>query len=111
MQVDGRPASSTNPATWTTYAAVAKHPHGVMLGDGLGCWDLDGVLDGDGLGPEAAVLLSEIGANALWIERSMSGTGLHVFVLAPESPAKVGRMTLYTRGRFIAVTGDRWSPK
>lgn len=78
-----------------------------MLGDGLACWDLDGVIDDDGqLHPEAAEVLRQVGTRALWVERSMSGRGLHVFVRGVEQPAQVGkRVSYYSRERFIAVTG------
>lgn len=110
VQVDGRPASSTKSGTWCRYSDVAGRPNGIMLGDGLGCWDLDGVIDERGrLHPEARFVLDRVGSSALWVERSMSGRGLHVFVSAPEAPAVVGdRVSFYSWGRFIAVTGDRW---
>lgn len=86
-------------------------PNGIMLGGGLGCWDLDHVIDESGeLHPAAAEVLDRVGDSALWVERSMSGRGLHVFVHASESKAVVGaHVSLYSFGRFIAVTGDRWS--
>lgn len=85
-------------------------PHGVMLGGGLACWDLDGVLDEAGvLHPEAVAVLQRVGRDALWVERSMSGRGLHVFVRGPEDCGRVGeRVSYYSHGRFIAVTGDRY---
>ena len=108
---DGSPASSTNRATWATYAEVLASPagdgFGVMLGDGLACFDLDRCLDGGTLAPWAVDVLASIMA-PLWVERSMSGTGLHVFVNAPESPGRRGRLEFYSRARFIAVTGDRF---
>lgn len=73
----------------------------MMLGDGLACWDLDGVLDGGVLHPEARAILDQVGRDALWVERSMSGDGLHVFVRGE-------RVSYYSRERFIAVTGDRY---
>lgn len=99
IQVSGRAASSTNPATWTSYDDVADRPHGVMLGGGLACWDLDGVLGEDGsLHPEAAAVLAEVGDRALWVERSMSGRGLHVFVWGEEAKGVVGeRVSYYSR--------------
>ena len=111
VQVDGRAASTTKPGSWTSYAAVAGLPHGVMLGDGLACWDLDGVIGEDGsLCPEAVAVLREVGSSALWVERSMSGRGLHVFVRGEEEPARVGeRVSYYSRWRFIAVTGERFT--
>jgi primase-polymerase (primpol)-like protein len=113
MRVDGRPASSTDSSTWSEYASVAHAPNGVMLGGGLGCYDLDGVLAEDGsVHPDALAVLRKVGRDALWVERSMSGNGLHVFVHAPEAKGIVGeRVSFYTQGRFIAVTGDWWSQR
>lgn len=111
VQLSGKPASSTDPSTWTTHERVAQRDHGVMLGEGLACWDLDGVIDEDGhLHPDAAAVLREVGTRALWVERSLSGRGLHVFVRGEEGPARVGeRVSYYSWGRFIAVTGDRYA--
>ncbi|MFV8317130.1 hypothetical protein [Mycobacterium sp. 23] len=54
-------------------------------------------------------MLEEVGGSALWVERSMSGRGLHVFVHAPEEKGTVAEhVSFYSRGRFIAVTGDRY---
>lgn len=49
----------------------------------------------------------------VWVERSMSGEGAHVFVLAPEGPGwrrviEGVRVERYSRARFIAVTGVRF---
>ena len=105
--VDGRAASSTDSATWADYAAVKGEPNGIMLGDGLACWDLDHCLDGDQLAPWAATILA--GCEPIWVERSMSGDGLHIFVRAPEGPGtKRGGVEFYSRARFIAVTGNRF---
>src|SRR5699024_11063251 len=105
-----RAASSTDPRTWTTYAEARDTSIGTgvgfVLGDGIGCLDLDDALDADGRPSAfaAAVLAANPGA---WVERSMSGRGLHVFGLLAEAP---GRRTLglelYSRDRFIALTGD-----
>lgn len=79
-----------------------------MLGGGLACWDLDHCLEGGVLAPWASEVLASIGS-PLWVERSMSGTGLHVFVEAPEGPGRRrGGVEFYSRARFIAVTGDRF---
>ncbi|GAA4756159.1 hypothetical protein GCM10023217_30040 [Gordonia alkaliphila] len=104
IMVDGSPASSTNPDTWTDYRAVAQRPHGVMLGDGLACWDLDDVLDGDVLAPAAVELLDSV--EPLWVERSMSGRGLHVFVRGGGPSKQTRHISYYSHSRFIAVTGD-----
>lgn len=104
---DGRPASSTDPATWSPYAVVAASSagdgYGIMLGDGIGCYDLDSVSDG-----EARDLIAAIPEPVLYVERSVSGRGFHVFVEAPEGPGTkrwMVRHERYTRGRFILITG------
>lgn len=105
-QVCGRPASSTNAATWTDYASVAAGPKGVMLGDGLACFDLDGVIAGDGsLHPDAVAVLADV-ADPVWVERSLSGRGLHVFVWSDLPSFQRQRVSFYSWGRFIVVTGD-----
>lgn len=110
IRLDGTPASSTNPATWSTYrevrASSAGDGFGVMLGSGLGCYDLDHVTDG-----EARSIISTIVEPILWVERSLSGEGVHVFVAAPEAPgSRRGKVERYTRARFIRVTGNRFTP-
>lgn len=108
IQIFGAPASSTNPETWSTFGAVrassAGDGFGVMLGDGLGCYDFDKVSDAEAR--ELAALISE---PILFAERSLSGTGIHVFIEAPESVGSKkwqGRHERYTRQRFIRVTGN-----
>lgn len=114
VRLDGSPASSTTPSTWSTYAdalaATAGDGVGVMLGAGLACWDLDHCLDAESLAPWAADVLAAID-DPLWVERSMSGTGLHVFVNAAEAPGhRRDGVEFYSRHRFIAVTGDHYEP-
>lgn len=111
VTVTGRPASSTDRSTWSTFAAVrassAGDGFGVMLGGGLGCYDLDHCLEGDVLARWARDVLESIPERVLWSERSVSGDGLHVFVEAPESRgSRRAGVERYTAGRFIRVTGD-----
>lgn len=111
VTVTGTPASSTDPQTWATYlevlASTAGDGFGVMLGSGLGCYDLDHVTDA-----EAVSIISTIVEPVLWVERSMSGEGVHVFIAAPEAPGwRRGKVERYTRERFIRVTGDRFEPR
>lgn len=105
IMVDGRPASSTDASTWATFASVwrqgAGDGAGVMLGQGLGCYDFDHVSD-----DEARALLATIPEPVLWVERSVSGEGVHAFVEAAEGPgSRAGNVERYTRARFIRVTG------
>ncbi|WJZ00501.1 hypothetical protein CHAN_09485 [Corynebacterium hansenii] len=112
--VDGRPASSINPRTWAEFADVqsgAGDGFGVMLGGGVGCIDLDGALDDRGRVVSAvarAVLEANPGA---WVEVSVSGRGLHVFGLLREGPGvRRDGLEVYSRGRFIRVTGRVFRP-
>ncbi|WP_231887169.1 hypothetical protein [Dietzia timorensis] len=109
MQVGGGPASSTNERTWTSWGKVrsgAGDGFGFMLGDGVGCIDLDHCLDENGAVVStvaAAVLDANPGA---WVEVSRSGRGLHVWGLLPEgSGRRVEGCEVYSRARFMVVTG------
>src|SRR5690606_14681874 len=55
---DGRPASSTDPSTWSTYREAARSKAGdglgFVLGDGIACLDIDHCLDGQGRPSEEA---------------------------------------------------------
>ena len=114
----GAPASSTDPSTWSPYSAVqdgAGDGMGFMLGDGVGCIDLDGCLDAAGQPLEwARREIEDWGTDVLFMERSVSGRGVHVFVRADERPGQVvgvsggGRVERYFYGRFILTTGDRF---
>lgn len=114
LRADGTgPASSTDPASWTTYADAAKsrvgRGLGVALGDGLACWDFDGCLVDGKLDGNVRALVEAI-EDPLFIEISQSGNGLHVFVAAPEGPASVRPgVEYYARERFIACTGERFT--
>lgn len=106
IRLDGSPASSTYSDSWSTYADVRRSAvgdgFGIMLGGGLGCYDLDHVSDA-----EARDFIAGISEPILFCERSVSGDGVHAFVLAPESKGwKRGQVERYTRARFIRVTGD-----
>ncbi|WP_417556231.1 bifunctional DNA primase/polymerase [Microbacterium sp.] len=105
----GRAASSTDAATWSTFAAVrsseAGDGFGIMLGGGLGCYDLDHVTD-----VEAREFAASIPERIVFAERSMSGRGVHIFVEAPEARGwRRGNVERYTRARFIRMTGARFT--
>ena len=110
--VDGSPASSTNPATWSSWDAVqessAGDGFGVMLGDGLACIDLDHCFDDAGeLLPWASSAIESV--KPVFIERSMSGDGVHVF--HEQEPVKYrrdafgdGHVEWFSHSRFIRCT-------
>lgn len=105
IRVDGSPASSTDPSTWSTYRDVKRSTagdgYGIMLGGGVGCYDLDHVTD-----EEAHAFLATVTEPIIFVERSISGDGVHVFVGADESKGwRRGGVEKYTRDRFIRVTG------
>lgn len=120
VMVSGAAASTTNPATWSTFADVqsgAGDGFGVMLGEGLGCWDLDNCLHNGSLTDWAVNALEAIEFPVLFIEVSFSGSGLHVFVEAGEQPGRVvrvsggGTVEKYYRQRFIRTTLKEFAHK
>lgn len=110
ITITGAPASTTNPSTWTRFAAVENDAHGIMLGDGLGCIDLDDCFTDTGeLTPLAARIVAK--NPKAFIEVSQSGKGLHIFGLRPEGPGiRRGGLEVYSWGRFIRTTGDIYQP-
>src|SRR5699024_7823884 len=106
-----RAASSTDPRTWTTYAEARDSTVGTgvgfVLGDGIGCLDLDDALDADGR-VISAVAAAALPANpGAWVERSMCGRGLPVFGPLAEAPGRRRRgIETYSLARFIALAGD-----
>lgn len=120
IQTDGKPASTTQPATWATWDHVtapgaAGNGFGLMLGGGVVCIDLDHAITDTGDLTDTAQRVLDAAPGA-WVERSMSGRGLHVFGTGFErsgrrftSPDGTG-VEFYARERFIRVTGDTFRP-
>lgn len=111
VTVGGSPASSTDPATWSSHAAVvasrAGDGLGVMLGGGLACLDLDDCFEDGHLASWARTAVESLDGPVLFVERSMSGRGLHVFHESPEGPgSRRGGVELYKKSRFIRTTFD-----
>lgn len=117
FRVDGRWASSTKAWTWADFEGVQSgfgDGFGVMLGDGLACLDLDDCFSPDGeLEGWAMDAIASVSA-PIWVERSVSGDGLHVFFESPVRPVfkrKLpcgGGIEFYYESRFILVTGDAY---
>ena len=112
----GRPASSTDPKTWTDFPTVSHSPlgdgYGFVLGGGIGCIDLDDCVNNAGsLSHVAERILALVGPT--FVEKSPSGRGLQVWIQASESPGRVlefegQSVEVYTVGRYMTVTGDYW---
>lgn len=118
IQPAGFPASTTEPATWTTFGNVQDGKgdgFGVMLGEGLVCIDLDHALDADGTPTPTAQAVLDATEGA-WTEVSLSGTGLHIFGAGFEcggrklAAADGTGVELYSRERFIRMTGKTYRP-
>lgn len=107
-------ASSTNPSTWGTFHQARRESRhiGYVLGEGIGCIDLDHALSADGtLTPGAQALVDYYPDN--WVEISPSGNGLHIWGTAPEVRGlrrtwRGQSIEFYTQGRYITVTGNTW---
>ncbi len=114
MQTDGRPASSTDAATWTSFeaAAEAAHRRGCNIGymltddDDMTCIDLD--LKANYTQDDIDRIQRILNKFNSYTERSVSGKGgLHIWVRG-----KIGRgrrrdgVEIYSLERFVICTGD-----
>src|SRR5699024_12586608 len=105
-------ASSTNSETWTSFESAKDSATGsgvgFALGNGVGCIDLDGAIV-DGRVADWAQRLVDA-CPPTFVEVSQCGRGLHDFGLLLEMPGRnTGRgVEVYSTGRFIAMTGDRF---
>ena len=109
IMVDGSAASSTNPATWASFTEVqsgAGDGFGVVLdGSGLGCFDFDDCFVDGVLKPAVRDFIAGIDYPIVYVERSVSGNGLHVFVEAKKQHGfRRDGVEFYTLGRFIRTT-------
>lgn len=109
-------ASVTDPTTWSTYEAASATgaPLGFVLGDGVGCIDLDACLDEDGIPNEATRTLLAYYEGS-YVEISPSGRGLHIWgTAAPRRGFKRewrGQwIEFYSTGRYITITGNVYQP-
>lgn len=116
MTVDARPASSTDPKTWTTFDDVCDalimggyDGIGLVLGDDVQGIDLDDCRDPD------TGKLTELAEEVLdkvegYAEVSPSGTGIKLFsrtnLDSSRTKKEVG-VELYCSGRYFTVTGWR----
>ena len=111
------PAKAGIRETWGSYKAAAECVvRGLASGigyefDGSSVYgvDLDHVINQDGeLMPHAQEVVGKLDS---YTEISPSGTGLHIFVLAPDAEIKRHRkkdcfLEIYSEGRYFTVTGN-----
>lgn len=114
----GEYAESDNPETWTTFDNALKYlkeKGGTTIAyaldgkDNISCIDLDRCYDENGQPTALAKeVLSKCGKT--YIEKSVSGNGLHIFGKTEgmdiRSFSKDGDLEFYQKEHFIAMTGD-----
>ena len=114
LTVDGCLASVSDPGSWSSYADVKASSVGdgvgIVLGDGLGCIDLDDAIVDGVLAPWAAGIVAQHRDEAVLVEVSPSGRGVHIFLPLPEGPGRRIRegdvkIEIYSRARYVTVTG------
>jgi len=111
------PAKAGVPVTWSSYQSAVECVK-KELAQGIGYQfdgkdiygvDLDHVIDGAGtLTPQAREVVGKLNS---YTEISPSGTGIHVFVLAPGADITRHRkkdyfLEIYGEGRYFTVTGN-----
>lgn len=115
-QIDGRHASTTDPATWSDFGNIAashlrspEQSAGIgfvfVPSDGFIGVDLDQCIQGDGqITPEAQRVVDLLNS---YTEYSASGTGLHIICqgIIPEGKRRVGHIEMYAQGRYFTMTG------
>ena len=115
LQLSGRYASSTNPKTWATFDQVQSSSvgdgFGVMLGQGLGCYDIDHCFNGGSLKGWVRDYIESIPEKVIYMEVSKSGEGLHLFFLATDHGrgSNRGGVERYVQDRFIRTTFDTFT--
>lgn len=114
----GRVCDVSNPESWSSFEAAKRASVGtgvgyVLGGNKIGCIDLDHCFEGGELLPWAADVLEQH-PDAVLVEVSRSGEGLHIFTELPDGDAKRIRdgrnIEIYPPNsvRYIAVTGVRY---
>jgi hypothetical protein len=110
--ITGKPASSTDPATWATYAEAkaASENVGIVLTNTkqLLCVDLDHVIENKKFLKEFLSLKKFVDEANTFTEISQSGTGLHLFFEITEpltlEANRHANIECYVNSRYIAVT-------
>lgn len=114
-QPDGKPASTTDPSTWSTFATVLKaYQAGGFDGIGRVCKSGDGIVgvDLDHVRSDERVIhpraIEFVRLLDSYCEVSPGGHGLHIFAsatLPAGSRHKLGGVEIYDDKRFLTLTG------
>jgi len=120
-QPSGRKAYINYAPTWSSFAecmkaidfGIGQYP-GIALTKEfhLCCIDLDKCINSDGEYSAIAIKYLELFKSAAYIERSLSGTGLHILFwytgksVPPVHPEPGNGVEIFTDNRFIIFTGD-----
>lgn len=108
---NGYRAKANDPATWSDYqtavSAVERGAYdgiGFEFANGVFGVDLDHVIEGGKLTPEAQDIISTLDS---YTEYSPSGTGAHILCKGtiPAKDRRNGNVEMYADGRFFTVTG------
>lgn len=119
LQVNGKPAKSTDTSTWNTYDICLKALK-INVGDGLGFMLGDGYLgiDIDKVTEDMAEYFKDNNSDSMtadflrnistYAEFSPSGTGLHFIGKGkvPGGRKRYGNLEIYDKDRFFIVTGN-----
>ncbi len=107
------PASSVDPATWTTfnracgrYVSDSFAGVGFMLGNGIVGIDLDDCVRDGVIEPWAQAIINNLNS---YTELSPSGRGVHVLIRGkkPGTRSRVGSAEIYDHARYFCMTGRR----
>lgn len=117
LDLAGRDLDVRDSRRWVSFEDARRSKvgtgFGIVLGDGLGCIDLDDCIVDGVLADWAQRWIDGYREDAVLIERSMSGAGVHLFVPMAEGKGRrirngVENVEIYSSpNRYIAVTGDK----
>lgn len=115
LSATGGTATSTDPDTWASYDDASESTAGtglgyVLVGDGVGCIDLDHCLVDGHPTPAVAEFLSTLPET--FVEISMSGDGLHVwgtgvYLTSRKLRGEIAGEVIGSK-KYVAVTGRRF---
>ena len=119
LSLSGRDLDVRDSRQWASFDEARRSKvgtgFGIVLGDGLGCIDLDAALDERGqIKPWAQEVVDGYAEDSILTEVSVSGRGLHLFIPMAEGPGRRIRdgernIEIYSApDRYIAVTGVRF---